>query len=102
MSSKVSIEEFIEDSLPDGEEYEVEYEWISMGRALHRRERFVLVSFSSPLEEMYDDSLPPTMLDGSSDSIVYYCNEERGGSEDDWVQVENQYGEVWEIHNRRP
>lgn len=60
------------------------------------------VSFSSPLEDMYDDSLPPTMLDGSSDSIVYYCTEEREDSEDDWKQVENQYGEVWEIHNRRP
>lgn len=102
MASQKSINEFIGESLPEDEEYEVEYEWVSMGRALHRRERFVLVSFSSPLEEMFDDSLPPTMLDGSSDTAVYYCTEERESSEDDWEQVENQYGEVWEIHNKRP
>lgn len=102
MASKKSIDELFEEELPEGEDYEVEYEWVSMGRSPGWRERFVLLSFSSSLDDMYEDPSPPTMLDGSSDSAVYYCREERDSSEDDWEQVENQYGEIWQIHNRRP
>lgn len=102
MTSQDSIDEFIGESVPDDEGYEVEYEWISKGRSLHKRERFALVSFSSSLEDMFDNSLPPTMLDGSSSTAVYSCTEERDGSDSDWEKVANQYGEVWTIHNQRP
>jgi hypothetical protein len=97
-----SIDEYIQESLPESEDYSVEHEWIAMTPSMHRRERFVLVSFSSSLEDIYNRPTVPTMLDGSSDTIVYYCTEEREDTTEDWEQRPNQYGEIWEIHNQRP
>lgn len=102
MSKNKTIREYIETSIPEDVDYEVEHEWVSVSQSLHRRERFVIVTFTSPLDDVYEDTIVPTMLDGSSDSIVYYCTEEREDTNGEWTQVSNQYDEIWQIHNNRP